>query len=186
MVRTAEKIILYKDAAPMITPFSMPITVGIYQEKNSANCPDAPYFKTIFISYYNNLWYNSFKQNFQEGKYMKLIYAIINEDDTESVVEELNKADYKVTKLSTTGGFLKRGNTTLMICTEDENLKDVTSRIECVCGKRHKVEYDVPCINYSAGAVGSYFPAWYGGTKKEIEVGGAIIFAVDVCYYEKI
>lgn len=36
---------------------------------------------------------------------MKLIYAIINEDDTESVVEELNKADYKVTKLSTTGGF---------------------------------------------------------------------------------
>ena len=72
-----------------------------------------------------------------------------------------------------------------MICTEDENLKDVTSRIECVCGKRHKVEYDVPCINYSAGAVGSYFPAWYGGTKKEIEVGGAIIFAVDVCYYEK-
>lgn len=32
MVRTAEKIILYKDAAPMITPFSMPITVGIYQD----------------------------------------------------------------------------------------------------------------------------------------------------------
>ena len=63
---------------------------------------------------------------------MKLIYAIINEDDTESVVEELTKADYKVTKLSTTGGFLKRGNTTLMICTEDENLKDVTSRIERV------------------------------------------------------
>lgn len=98
---------------------------------------------------------------------MKLIYAIINEDDTESVVEELNKADYKVTKLSTTGGFLKRGNTTLMICTEDENLKDVTSRIERVCGKRHKVEYDVPCMNYSAGAIGSYFPSWYGGTKKK-------------------
>lgn len=122
----------------------------------------------------------------KEDTSMKLIYGIVNKDDEDAVIEALNKSGYTVTKLSTTGGFLKRGNTTLMVCTEDENLKEVTKIIERVCGKRHKVEFDVPCVNYSAGSGSNYLPAWYAGTKKEIEVGGAVIFAVDVCYYEKI
>lgn len=114
---------------------------------------------------------------------MKLVYAIIGNEDDEEVICQLNGAGYKATKLSSTGGFLKKGNTTLMICTEDENVSDVSRLIEGVCGKRETVEINVPYM----GCSGNTFcmPA-YQTVKQKVEVGGAIIFAVDVCYYNKI
>ena len=44
---------------------------------------------------------------------MKLILAIIQAADEADSVQELNKRGFFVTKLSTTGGFLKAKNTTL-------------------------------------------------------------------------
>ena len=49
---------------------------------------------------------------------MKLIYAIIRYDNEDDVTTSLTKHKFSVTRLSTTGGFLKKGNTTLMIVTE--------------------------------------------------------------------
>lgn len=46
---------------------------------------------------------------------MKLIYAIVRNDNEDDVVSQLTQHRYSVTRLSTTGGFLKKGNTTLMI-----------------------------------------------------------------------
>ena len=51
---------------------------------------------------------------------MKLILAIIQAADEADSVQELNKRGFFVTKLSTTGGFLKAKNTTLLIGTDDE------------------------------------------------------------------
>lgn len=45
---------------------------------------------------------------------MKLVYAIVRNDNEDDVVSLLNQNHYSVTRLSTTGGFLKKGNTTLM------------------------------------------------------------------------
>ena len=42
---------------------------------------------------------------------MKLVIAIVQDDDALDVIEELNDKGYRVTKLATTGGFLKSGNT---------------------------------------------------------------------------
>ena len=49
---------------------------------------------------------------------MKLIIAIVNSDDSSAVQGALTEKGYFVTKLSTTGGFLKKGNVTLMIGTD--------------------------------------------------------------------
>ena len=49
---------------------------------------------------------------------MKLIYAIVRYDNEDEVINALTKKHYSVTKLATTGGFLKKGNTTLLIGTE--------------------------------------------------------------------
>ena len=43
---------------------------------------------------------------------MKLIYAIIRYDNEDDVTTSLTKHKFSVTRLSTTGGFLKKGNTT--------------------------------------------------------------------------
>ena len=45
---------------------------------------------------------------------MKLIFAIVSNDDSNSVSAALNKESYQVTKLATTGGFLSMVNTTLI------------------------------------------------------------------------
>ena len=42
---------------------------------------------------------------------MKLIIAIVQDEDASRLVNQLMKNGYGVTKLATTGGFLRAGNT---------------------------------------------------------------------------
>ena len=67
---------------------------------------------------------------------MKLVIAIVQDDDAMDLIEELTDKNYRVTKLATTGGFLKSGNTTLMIGVEKEVVDKVINIIEDVCKKR--------------------------------------------------
>jgi uncharacterized protein YaaQ len=54
---------------------------------------------------------------------MKLIIAIIRDSDTEPVSRALTSADYRVTCIASTGGFLRRGQSTLLIGVEDERVE---------------------------------------------------------------
>ena len=56
---------------------------------------------------------------------MKLVMAIVNDEDSNAVLSELNKNKFSVTKLATTGGFLKAGNVTFIIGTDDEKVQEV-------------------------------------------------------------
>ena len=60
---------------------------------------------------------------------MKMILAIVSNDDSSNVSRALTKARYSVTRLATTGGFLMSGNTTLLIGVEDEKVDDVIHTI---------------------------------------------------------
>ena len=107
---------------------------------------------------------------------MKLITAIVNKEDSSSVCNALTKAGYSVTRLSTTGGFLMAGNTTFLICTEDENVDRVISIIADHSKKRKQM------VSSSAGyGLGSYTPF-----PVEVTVGGATIFVTNVERFEKL
>ena len=67
---------------------------------------------------------------------MKLIIAIVNSDDSSSVQGALTEGGYFVTKLSTTGGFLKKGNTTFFVGTNDDKVEDCISIIKAHSKKR--------------------------------------------------
>ena len=69
---------------------------------------------------------------------MKLIIAIVNSDDSSSVQGALTEGGYFVTKLSTTGGFLKKGNTTFFVGTNDDKVEDCISIIKAHSKKREK------------------------------------------------
>ena len=56
---------------------------------------------------------------------MKMILAIINEDNRQAVSQALLSADYRVTQLATTSGFLHGGETSLMVGVEDDLVEDV-------------------------------------------------------------
>lgn len=110
---------------------------------------------------------------------MKLVYAIVRYDNEDEVVSALTKKRYSITKLSTTGGFLKKGNTTLMIGTEDENVQDVIDTIKKECGKRQTITINMPYISGSAMVNYATMPT-------TVEVGGATIFVINVDQFEKI
>ena len=106
---------------------------------------------------------------------MKLIFAIVNKDDSNAVQSALTKERFSVTKLATTGGFLLVGNTTFIIGTEDEKVDQVLKLIEENSKKRTQI---VPSsVAYGAG-MSSAYPI-------EVSVGGATIFVTDVTRFEK-
>lgn len=55
---------------------------------------------------------------------MKLIIAILRDIDKEPVSNSLLESSYRVTQVSSTGGFLRRGSSTLMIGVDDHKLED--------------------------------------------------------------
>ena len=107
---------------------------------------------------------------------MKLIFAIVSNDDANRVQSALTKAHFQVTRLATTGGFLLAGNTTFLCGTDDEKVDEA---IEIV-GKHSKKRTQLGPSSASYG-VGMYsaFPV-------EVQVGGATIFVTNVERFEKL
>lgn len=102
---------------------------------------------------------------------MKLIVAVVNKDDSSSLTVKLNKAGFMSTKLSTTGGFLKAGNVTLLMGVDDEKVEECLSIMEECCSKRTQMV---------STASGNYAEQFFTSLPVEITVGGATVFIVDV------
>ena len=111
---------------------------------------------------------------------MKLVLAIVQDDDAIDLIEELTDKDYRVTKLATTGGFLKSGNTTLMIGVEEKEVKNLINVIEDVC-KRRKEMVPTSTPNTIGTNSGMYVPY-----PIEVEVGGATMVVLDVDQFYKV
>ena len=103
---------------------------------------------------------------------MKLIYAIVNDEDNSRVANALVKNGFYATKLPSTGGFLKAGNTTFLIATEDDK---VDLAIEVIKSKAKKRKKFVPSTVDREVA----FPT-------EVQVGGATIIVTDIDRFEKV
>jgi len=108
---------------------------------------------------------------------MKLIVAIIHDEDAHDLMEKLTDHQYGVTKLASTGGFLRAGNTTLLIGVENEKIDEVIDIIKDTCKSRKEV---APAPTPMMGSTGVFmtYPI-------EVNVGGATIFVLDVDRYEK-
>ncbi len=102
---------------------------------------------------------------------MKLLIAIVNNEDSAVVSSALTKEGFSVTKLSTTGGFLMVGNTTFLIGAEDDKVQKAKEIIKEHSKKRTQT---AP----STQALGSGLRE--GDLAAEVAVGGAIVFVLDV------
>ena len=106
---------------------------------------------------------------------MKLVIAIINDDDSRNVMDELRESGFIVTKLCSTGGFLKAGNTTLLTGVDDNQVSDVIQVIQHNSKARKKFI-----------RTGAHRPADTSGSQTEIHVGGATIFVTNIERFEKV
>lgn len=109
---------------------------------------------------------------------MKLIIAVVQDEDAQKLISTLMNEGYGVTKLATTGGFLKAGNTTLLIGVENERIPRALSLIDKVCKSRKQIATSPSPV---AGTTGVYVPY-----PIEVTVGGATVFVVDVEEFRKI
>ncbi len=109
---------------------------------------------------------------------MKLIFAIVHDEDGNKVMSELNKQGFSVTKLATTGGFLKAGNMTLLVGTSEQNVQTVVDIIKSKSETRKQI-ISIPVPMSGLGSGYTPYPV-------EVEVGGATIFVIDVERFEKV
>ena len=108
---------------------------------------------------------------------MKLLIAIVQDEDASRLVNALTDEGYSITKLATTGGFLRSGNTTLIMGVEDDMIEKAFSIIEKTCKTRKQITSAQPPI---VGVPGAYtaFPM-------EVSVGGATVFVLQVDQFKK-
>ena len=114
----------------------------------------------------------------QKGMAMKLIIAIVQDEDAGRLISSLMKEGYGVTKLATTGGFLRAGNTTLLLGVEDEKLEHALEFIEGICKcRKQMVSANSTSLDVSMNMGMS--------SNIEIMVGGATVFVLDVVKFSK-
>ena len=109
---------------------------------------------------------------------MKLIIAIVQDEDASRLVSNLMNEGYSVTKLATTGGFLRSGNTTLLLGVDDTKFDGAMAVIEKVWKSRKQVATSPSPM---AGTTGVYAPY-----PIEVMVGGATVFVLNVEQFTKI
>ncbi len=72
---------------------------------------------------------------------MKLIFAVIRDSDADEVVRALVENNYRVTRVASTGGFLRRGNVTLLIGVEESGIQPVFNLIRKACNPAEELQH---------------------------------------------
>lgn len=109
---------------------------------------------------------------------MKLIIAIVQDEDAGRVISALMEEGFGVTKLATTGGFLRAGNTTLLTGVDDAKVDVGLKTIEKICKSRRQMTAATSNMMGSAGGAYTNYPI-------EVTVGGATVFVLPVEQFVK-
>ncbi len=107
---------------------------------------------------------------------MKLIIAIVQDEDSSKLLSKLMQIGLSATKLATTGGFLKADNTTLLLGVEEERIQDALKIIESVCKSRKQMTTAPTAMTGITHGEYTTYPV-------EVTVGGATVFilSIDQC-----
>jgi uncharacterized protein YaaQ len=115
---------------------------------------------------------------YEGGMNMKLVMAIIHDEDAFHIMDVLNEKGYSVTKLASTGGFLRAGNTTLICGVQEDRIPELMDIIE----KKGKSRKQITSVNSThMNTTESYVPY-----PVEVTVGGATIFVLPVDEFKKV
>lgn len=108
---------------------------------------------------------------------MKLVLAVVQDIDADAAMKSLTEAGFRVTRIATTGGFFRQGNSTLFCATQNDGVDQVITLLKATCQKRtrlHPVHLDPT------------EPIAMGVAYTEIPIGGATVFVFDVARFEQI
>jgi len=104
----------------------------------------------------------------------KLLLAVIQSDDYPDTVDDLNRAGFFATILSSTGGFLKKRSMTLMIGVEEAKVQEALKILKQCAGRRKQMTYSN--LSMSAGGPNPSVPMM----PVQMDVGGVVVFILDL------
>ncbi|MEL7623701.1 MAG: cyclic-di-AMP receptor [Clostridiales bacterium] len=108
---------------------------------------------------------------------MKLVMCVVDDMDIHALLDALSEGGFQATKLASSGGFLRRGNTTLLIGVEDDKKEEVIQVVRRVCKPRKQMVPMTPML----AAEESIIPV-----DVMVRMGGATVFVLDVVENYKI
>ena len=108
----------------------------------------------------------------------KLVLAMINDEDAFHVMDKLNAQGFGVTKLASTGGFLRTGSTTLLCGVNEDQIPALIEVIEKTCKSRKQIT-SVSAMNVNANESFAPYPV-------EVTVGGATICVLNIEEFRKV
>lgn len=108
---------------------------------------------------------------------MKLVIIIASDADAERLTKALIEQGYPATKIGSTGGFLKRGNATILSGVEEDEVDQVLAMVRAECHARSEL-VPVQALPLFGEGTGLTEPV-------EVRIGGAIVFVVAVERFEK-
>jgi uncharacterized protein YaaQ len=103
---------------------------------------------------------------------MKLVVSIVHGDDVDQLSAALRQRGFSSTKISTTGGFLREGNATILVGTDEQEVQTVLDIIKHSCHTRTQYVNPLPPV-MEPGEL--YMP-----NPVEVQVGGAVVFVLDI------
>ncbi len=106
---------------------------------------------------------------------MKLLFAIVRNEDEKPLIRALVENELSVTRISSSGGFLRSGNATLMIGVEDERLGDA---LDVIKSASHRKTELITSYTPATGIEAVPMPI-------SVNVGGATVFVVDIESFHK-
>jgi uncharacterized protein YaaQ len=109
---------------------------------------------------------------------MKLVVAIVHNEDAGALVDALLEREYRATRLHSSGGFLKQSNATVIVGVEDAQVDEVITIVRENCNARTQVVNPMPPIMEP----GEFFMPY----PLEVEVGGATVFVLPVERFERL
>jgi len=109
---------------------------------------------------------------------VKLVVAIVHNEDAGALVSALLEKDYRATRLHSSGGFLRQSNATVMLGVEDDQVDGVLAIVRTNCISRTQVVNPMPPIMEP----GEFFMPY----PVEVEQGGATVFVLPVDRFERL
>jgi len=109
---------------------------------------------------------------------MKLIVAVVHNEDAGVLVDALLEREFRATRLHSSGGFLKQSNATIFVGVDEAQVDDVMAVIRANCKARTQIVNPMPPIMEP----GEFFMPY----PLEVEVGGATVFIVPVERFERL
>ena len=133
----------------------------------------------VSLDFHGKVGYTELIMLLTGGFIMKLIIAIVQDEDSSKLLSKLMQKGFGVTKLATTGGFLKAGNTTLLLGVEEDRIEEAVHIVETVCKSRKQITPSTTTVTGLTHGEFASFPV-------EVTIGGATLFVLTVDQFLKV